>query len=316
MIGLFIGALSFAYLTFVLNTIQALSVLIRPFSRPAFRAVNRWCARSIWGFWVILGERINGIEVRFTGDRLPPRENALVLSNHQTMADVLVLLCLAWRCQRVGDIKWFVKDVVKWFPGFGWGMKFLDCVFVKRNWADDKDEIQRLFAKYNEEQIPLFLISFLEGTRKTDKKLAEAQAHALSKGLPVPRHTLVPRTRGFVATMQGLRGHLDAVYDVTIGYPGSTPTLVQCFEAKVPRVEVHVRRYPVASFPAGEEELAEWARARFQDKDAMLGDFAAAQRFPGTPWPDRVRVGDWLVPESRPREVPLPSGGAGKDRLA
>ena len=44
--------------------------------------------------------------------------------------------------------------------------------------------------------------------------------------------------------MHGLRDHLDAVYDVTIGYPEFTPTLVNCFEAKVRRIEVHVKRYP------------------------------------------------------------------------
>src|SRR5438046_5871344 len=107
--GLLTGALSFCYLIFVLNPIQMASVLLYPFSRSACRAVNRWCARSIWGWWVLMGELQNRIALRFTGDAVPPRENALVLSNHQTMADVMVLMCLAWRCGRLGDMKWFVK---------------------------------------------------------------------------------------------------------------------------------------------------------------------------------------------------------------
>lgn len=300
-LGLAVGVLSFLYLVFVLNTIQMLSILLRPISARAFRAVNRWCARSIWGFWVLETERLNGTEVRFTGDRVPPRENGLILANHQSMADVVALLCFAWRCQRLGDMKWFVKDVIKYFPGVGWGMLFLDCVFVKRDWAKDRDGIRGLFAKYKSEQIPIFLVSFLEGTRITPRKLEAAQQHAREKGLPLPEHTLIPRTRGFVATMLGLGDHLDAIYDVTIGYPGRVPGLFDAFSARVPRIELHVRRFAVDTLPAGEDALAEWALARYREKDALMKEFSATGRFPGTPWSERVRVIDWLLPEGRPR---------------
>jgi 1-acyl-sn-glycerol-3-phosphate acyltransferase len=261
------------------------------------RAVNRWCARSIWGFWVVLGESINNIDMRFTGDHVPRRENGLIIPNHQTMADVFTLLCFGWRCGRLGDTKWFVKDVIKYFPGFGWGMKFLDNVFVKRDWTQDRAGIHQLFEKYKREEIPIFLISFLEGTRKTPSKLAKAQEYARERNIDVPKQTLVPRTKGFVATMIGLRDHLDAVYDLTIAYPKTTPTLMNCFEAKVQRIEVHVRRFPIESMPTDEEELARWAHERWREKDALLARFEEEQRFPGTPWPDEVRVLDWFLPE-------------------
>src|SRR5262245_18991270 len=112
--GVAAGALSFLYLILVLNTIQMVSVVVYPFSRRLFRAVNRWCARSIWGLWVIMAERQNRIQVRITGDPIPRRENALVLPNHQSMADVMLMMCFAWRCGRLGDMKFFVKDIVKW----------------------------------------------------------------------------------------------------------------------------------------------------------------------------------------------------------
>lgn len=292
------GVLSFTYLIFVLNPIQMMSVVLYPFSRRMFRDVNRWCARSIWGLWVLMGERQNQIDVRFTGDALPRRENALILPNHQTMADVLVMMCLAWRCGRLGDMKWFVKDVVKWFPGFGWGMKFLDCIFVKRDWAKDRDGIERLFSKYKREEIPVFLVSFLEGTRLTKAKLEKAQAFSEERGLHRPEHTLIPRTKGFVATMLGLRSHLDAVYDVTIGYPDSTPTLVNCFEAKVKRIEVHVRRYPVAALPTDDAALNDWVFARFEEKDARLGHFSRKGSFDGHALPGEIRVRDWFRSEA------------------
>lgn len=290
--GLVLGALSFAFLIFVLNPIQMASVLLRPLSLPAFRAVNRWCARTIWGLWVVMGERMNGIDVRVTGDRIPAQENGLVLANHQGMADVLALLCFAFRGGRLGDLKFFVKEPLKYVPGPGWGMQFLDCVFVKRDWAQDRDEIHRLFEKYKREQIPLYLVSFLEGTRRTPKKLLKSQEFARSRGLPIPEHTLVPRTRGFVATMNGLREHLDAVYDLTIAYPAFTPTLVDCFGARVAQLQLHVRRYSIDALPKDDDALTAWVLARFQEKDALLAGREKEGTFPGEPWSERARLGD------------------------
>lgn len=301
--GLGTGVLSFIYLIFVLNSIQMASMLVYPFSRSLFRGINRWCARSIWGLWVLMAEAQNKIEVRFTGDRVPLRENVLVLPNHQTMADVLVVICLGWRCGRLGDTKWFVKEVIKYFPGFGWGMRFLDCIFVKRDWAQDKAGIHRLFDKYKAENIPVFLVSFLEGTRLTPKKLEAAQKFAALRGMRTPKHTLVPRTKGFVATMEGLGTHLDAVYDVTVGYPDFTPTLVNCFERKVRRIEVHVKRYAIDELPTDDEGRSAWVFERYEEKDARLEAFAKEQRFPGPEWPERVRFFDWLRPESRRRQL-------------
>ncbi len=332
LVGVVTGVLSFAYLIFVLNVIQMLSLLLLPFSRAAVREINRWCSRSIWGLWVIMAEVQNGTKLRFTGDAIVPRENMLVLPNHQTMADVLALLCFAWRAGRVGDLKWFVKDIIKWFPGFGWGMWLIDCVFVKRDWAQDKAHIHRLFDKYRQNHIPLCLVTFLEGTRRTDAKHAAARAYAAERGLYVPEHTLVPRTKGFLATVEGLRDHLDAVYDVTIAYPDPVgpasrvpdiggggasvpasrssqrvPSLVNCYEARAPRIDIHVRRFAIGSLPSDEAALTEWALARFREKDDLLAAWHRDGRFPGAEHDAPVRVMDWFLPETSRRSARLES---------
>jgi 1-acyl-sn-glycerol-3-phosphate acyltransferase len=305
-VGLTAGALSFGVLILVLNPIQMLTVLVRPFSKRAFREVNRWCARTIWGLWVVMAEHLVRTEIRFTGDPIRKGENALVLPNHQTMADVMVLLSYGWRSARLGDMKWFVKDVVKWVPGPGWGMVFLDCIFLKRNWAQDRNEIARLFGKFKAENIPMFLVSFLEGTRKTPVKYERSVQFARERGLPVPRHTLVPRTKGFVATMTGLREHLHAVHDVTIAYHGPIPTLMDCFSGTVRRIDVHLRRYPTADLPTDEAALTEWIRRRFEEKDDLLEQHRTQGSFPGDVQSGPVRPGDWFRPEMD-RECPLPA---------
>ncbi|MBI2895884.1 MAG: acyltransferase [Deltaproteobacteria bacterium] len=298
LLGLTTGFISFVYLVLVLNPIQMMSLPLLAISRSAVRAINRWCARSIWGLWVLMAERQNGIRVRVTGDAVPPRENALLLPNHQSMVDVMALLCLAWRCGRLGDLKFFVKDVVKWFPGFGWGMWLLDCIFVKRDWDRDRAGVRRLFDRYKRQNIPVFLVTFLEGTRRTPAKQERARVFARERGLPEPTSTLVPRTKGFVATMIGMRSHLDAVYDIDIGYPGRLPTLMDAFRARIESVELHVRRTPIADLPTGEEELTRWAHECFRAKDERMARFASDRRFAGETWPDRVRLLDWFVSEA------------------
>ena len=297
--GLTVGAISFVYLIFVLNPIQCLSIFTLPFSPKLCRRINRWCARSIWGLWVILTERLNGIDVRFTGQALPRGENAVIICNHQSMTDVMALICLAWRCGRISDLKWFAKDILKFVPGVGWGMWFLDCVFVKRDWMRDKASIERTFSKYVDHNIPLFLITFLEGTRKTEAKHQAAQAFARDRGLYVPQHTMVPRTKGFAATIEGLRPHLDAVYDITIGYPGTHPPgLFACFAANAERVELHLSRYAIADVPKGADALNEWVHARFYEKDQRLAEFVEEQQFPGERVMGPIDPADWFKSES------------------
>lgn len=43
--------------------------------------------------------------------------------------------------------------------------------------------------------MPFWLALFVEGTRFTQTKLAAAQDYAASRGMPVPRNVLIPRTK-------------------------------------------------------------------------------------------------------------------------
>ncbi len=64
-----------------------------------------------------------------------------------------------------------------------------------------------------------------------------------------PRHVLLPRARGFVASVQGLGGHVAAVYDVTIGYVDGLPSLWQWAKGQMREVHIHVRRHALTDLP-------------------------------------------------------------------
>lgn len=278
-----VGALAAAFLfssVVVINGLQTLSLVLLPFSRKAFRAFNRGCAQLWWGWCVKGSEKVNRVRLVRTGDEPPAEENAIVVANHQQMPDIVVLMMLANPKGRLGDMKWFVKDVIKYVPGVGWGMRFLDCVFLKRNWDSDEAHIRQTFSKFRRFDIPIWLVSFVEGTRPTPEKLERSRAYAAKAGLEPPRHVLVPRTKGFTASVEGLRDHVRAVYDVTIAYEDGVPTLWQFICGQARRVHVNVRRVPVERLPADQAGLSEWLLDAFRRKDRLLAHFAGASAFP------------------------------------
>jgi len=276
-----LGVLAIGFGTLLpINLLQLLSLVVLPFSRKAFRAVNRWCADTWWGFCVTGAELIYGVRVIFTGEDVPMRENALLISNHQQMPDIPAIMKFSKTKERLGDLKFFVKKQLKWVPGMGWGMQFLDCLFIDRDWASDSEQIRRTFDRLVNGRVPVYLVSFVEGTRLTLPKLEVAQAYAREHGLTLPRHTLVPRSKGFSASVEGLRSHIAAVYDLTIAYEVGVPSLWQYLKGMVHRIHVHVRRFPIEELPQSADDLRQWLLARWDEKNDLLEQYYAAGSFP------------------------------------
>ncbi len=255
------------------NVAQTGSLILLPFSRPAFRRLNRWCANTWWGWCVTASQRLNGTDVVTTGDDLPMAENALIIANHQQMPDILALMTLARSKERLGDLKFFVKYALKWVPGLGWGMQFLGCPFLRRDWTTDRELIHCTFNTITEEGIPVWLVTFVEGTRSTPAKIQASARWAVDHGMDPLRHLLTPRSKGFVATVGALRGHLDAIYDVTIGYEGGVPTLCQLILGCVDRIHIHVQRFAVEDLPSSGTDLRTWLFQRYRTKDDLLESF-------------------------------------------
>jgi len=279
--GVLLTGFGFVTLIFF-NLLQMASLILRPVSKRAFRRCNRWCANTWWGWCVIGAEKLNGTEIVVTGEDVPARENALLIANHQQMPDIPVIMKLAKTKDRLGDLKFFVKKQLKWVPGMGWGMQFLDCLFIDRNWASDREHIERTFARLVDNRVPVWLVSFVEGTRATEHKLASSREFARSRGFEEMHHVQVPRTKGFAASVEGLRRHATAVYDLTIGYEHGVPNLWQFIRGLVRRIHLHVRRFPIGDLPPDEASLREWLLTRFVEKDRLLDHFYRCGRFPAS----------------------------------
>jgi hypothetical protein len=123
----------------------------------------------------------------------------------------------------------------------------------------------------------------LLGTRITDKKVRESQEFAKKKDLPVLKNVLLPRKKGFLATMKGLRNNVDAVYDLTVVYgDGSSyrPLLSDLVLRRGFDIHIHARRFPIKEVPQREEELDSWLNNVWKEKDEAIEYLLKNGKFP------------------------------------
>ncbi len=253
------------------NLLQTASLVLLPVSRPLFHRVNMVIATAVWSWWRVIVEKIHGTRLVVMGDALPPGESAVVFANHQSMADIVVLLNMALPMGRVTDMRWMVKASMRFVPFLGWAMLSLDFLFVKRDWSKDRARILGTFERLRGKAEPVWLVLFPEGTRKTPEKHAASMRQAAKLGYPATKRVMLPRPKGFAAALQGLSGKVQAVYGITVVYPGeAAPTLVQLFSGAVPEIRLIVKRYPIAELPTDAAEVARWLTAEFQEMNAEL----------------------------------------------
>ncbi|KAK4532978.1 hypothetical protein CCYA_CCYA14G3835 [Cyanidiococcus yangmingshanensis] len=197
---------------------------------------------------VTWAETVGGLELLVTGDDMRPDESCIVLANHRSWVDSLIVFCLAVNAGRAGDFRFLGKRSLANLPIIGLAAKLTGGVlFISRNYARDEAKMQRTYRQLTYRRAPFWFTIFPEGTRlNAEEKLKQAReyyhrvraerssaeavhsddasegagspAHARAGPLVEPRFCLVPRVKGFRQAVQGLRPALGAVYDCTIFY--------------------------------------------------------------------------------------------------
>ncbi len=209
---------------------------------------------------------------------LSTREWYLVVSNHRSWVDILVLQALFNR--RIPFLKFFLKQQLIWVPFLGLAWWALDFPFMQRFSAahlarhpEDrgKDLAATRLACERFRLIPTSVMNFVEGTRYTPAKHA-----ALASPY---RHLLSPRAGGISFVLSAMGGMLHSMLDVTIAYAGGTPSLWDLCCGRVPRVVVEVQRRDIddwlaagdySSDPAFRERFQSWLAGLWHEKDARL----------------------------------------------
>lgn len=209
---------------------------------------------------------------------LSPQRWYLVLSNHISTVDILVLQRLFNR--RIPFIRFFIKRELLWVPVLGPAWWALDFPFMRRYSAEqiarrpalrsrDLETTRQAGARFRHR--PATLLNFVEGTRLTPAKHA-AQASPY-------RHLLRPKAGGAALVIASMGERLHALLDVTLVYPQQRPRFWDLLSGRIRHVIVHVREVAIpAEFLRGDyagdaqfrEQLQGWMRELWDAKDALI----------------------------------------------
>ncbi|XP_054590735.1 1-acyl-sn-glycerol-3-phosphate acyltransferase delta isoform X1 [Nothobranchius furzeri] len=210
------------------------------------------------------------------------KENAIVVLNHSFEIDFLCGWTFCDRFGVLGSSKVLAKKELAYVPVIGWMWYFLEIVFCKRKWEEDRTTVTQSLQNLKDYPEHFWFLLFCEGTRFTPKKHQISMQVAQSKGLPKLKYHLLPRTKGFWVTVQNLRGTAAAVYDSTLNFrDNEVPTLLGVLNGKKYHADLYVRRIPLESIPEDEAECSAWLHKLYQEKDSFQEQYAQTGRFPG-----------------------------------
>jgi 1-acyl-sn-glycerol-3-phosphate acyltransferase len=209
----FIG-ISFAVITFPITLIVWLLVL--PFDRD-----------KVIIHWLLMYESlILSYLIPIWSIRLEGRENAIkgityiIISNHQSLLDILLLNCLRYR------YKWISKIELTKVPVIGWYLKMADYIVINR--GNEESKIEMLEKSYICLKKGISIMIFPEGTRSLNNEIGFFKRGAFQLALQanVPLLPILINGTGGILPKHGLifgSGHeihikvLDPVYPDSFG---------------------------------------------------------------------------------------------------
>jgi len=263
----------------------AIAKLLAP-TEAARSGVRRFLARLPVAWIAINNGLFTVMRITEWDIELPPglsRDGCyLVLSNHQSWADVLILQRSFNR--RLPFFRFFVKSSLIWLPILGQAWWALDMPFMKRHSKEllarrpelrgqDLENARKTCEKFRD--MPVAMMNFPEGTRISEhKRLGRESSY---------RNLLEPRIGGIGQVFYALGEQLDALVDVTILYTGTDPaaplSLWRLVSGQIPRVVVRARQLQIPAHLLGRnfatdlefrEELAAWVRHLWREKDELI----------------------------------------------
>ena len=232
--------------------------------------------------WISVNSVIQNIvtpfRIHLSGDtNLTPKDWYLVISNHQSWVDILVLQRAL--NGKIPFLKFFLKKELIFVPILGLVWWALDFPFMRRYSKSflakhphlkgkDLETTKQACEKFK--FTPVSVMNFMEGTRYTDEK--HQRQSSPFQGLLKPKSGGI----GFVLTVMGEQLH--KIVDVTIYYPKQIPTFAEFLSGKVREVYMHVNVMEISSELIGDyssdteykKKLHAWVNDLWQQKQATL----------------------------------------------
>ena len=247
--------------------------------------------RKFWGMiangiavtWISINNFNLGLTQRIKWDvsgleNLSLNEWYLVISNHQTWVDIVVLQRVFNR--RIPFLKFFLKKELIWVPFLGVAWWALDYPFMKRYSPSfiaknphlkgkDMEITRRACRKFK--GIPVSVMNFVEGTRFTPEKHDRQQSPY--------RRLLRPKAGGVGFVLSAMGEQLSGILNVTIVYPGGDTSFWSFLCGRIREIRVTVKKIPVTpdllgdylEDPDYQARFQKWLNGIWAEKDRLLG---------------------------------------------
>lgn len=194
----------------------------------------------------------------------------MVIANHRSWVDILVLQKIF--NGKIPFLKFFLKKELFWVPFLGLAWWALDYPFLARSALASKDleEIKKAAEKFK--ALPVSVMNFVEGTRFTPEKHDKQRS-------PYD-HLLKPKPGGMTFLLSSMRNEVRVVLDVTIAYPGGTPTMWGFLCGQAEEIRVRVKELPVTEELVGDfgkdkafrRHFTTWQKQLWSEKDREMGE--------------------------------------------
>ena len=196
---------------------SALVLLLIPFVNPST------LSRVIAGSWARIIAGVIPMRVRVTGrEHVDPAQSYVVISNHQSHFDILVLY--GWL---EIDFRWVMKQELRSIPGLGAACEKLGHIFIDR--SDHQAAVKSINAAREQITDGTSVLFFPEGTRSDDGRLRRFKKggfrFAIDTGLPVLPVTVTGTRDVLPARRYDLRpGRAKMVFHEPVSTDGLTTT--------------------------------------------------------------------------------------------
>lgn len=204
----------------------------------------------------------------------------LVLSNHQTWIDIVVLQKVL--LYKIPFLKFFLKKELIWVPVLGPAWWSLEFPFMKRYSKEllerkphlkgkDIESTKKACEKYK--TMPISIMNFMEGTRFTESKKIKQQSPYTN--------LLKPKAGGISLVMNSMGNMLHKIADVTIFYPDGPKTFWEFLCGKTKKIVVRVDILPITDEIRGDYvndpefsiKFQNWLNNYWAEKDLLLSEF-------------------------------------------
>lgn len=223
--------------------------------------------------------KIQKVNIQVQGlNQLNPKDWYLVIANHQSWLDIVVLQKLFNK--KIPVLKFFVKDQLKWIPLLGFSWWAMGCPFMKRYSKEylaknphkkGKDFISTHKAIETFKRTPASIMSFVEGTRFTAAKKEKQQSPY--------NHLLKPKAGGISFIISSMGEQITSLLDVTIVYSEKNHSLWDFLRKRIKSIKINIRHIPIPKKFASlqilndstmQNEFKDWLNQHWAEKDHLI----------------------------------------------